>query len=78
MQVALSLQYFPPDGASPAVTVCTTTNPLIIRQYRRALVKDLERRAHLAAADPITRHLANAELNRMAELLEFLVPEARP
>lgn len=75
MQVALSLQYFPPDGESPVVTVCTTTNPTIIRHYRRAVVRDLERRRHLAAADPGTLHIATAELERTAELLGFLVPE---
>ena len=77
MQVALSLQYFPPDGESPVVTVCTTTNPTILRQYRRSVVKELERRHHAASADPVTCRLVQTELQRTVELLEFLLPGAQ-
>jgi hypothetical protein len=76
MQVALSLQYFPANGDSPVVTVCTTTNPAIIRQYRRALMKELERRTHLSAADPVTQQIARRDAERTAELLDFLLPAA--
>ena len=73
MNIALSLQYFPPDGDAPVVTVCTTTNPAIIRQYRRAVLRDLQTREQTSAADPVARLIAEKERCRAEELFNLLM-----
>ena len=75
MQVALSLQYFPIDGVSPPITVCTTTEPSILRQYRRLLLKAHERRADLARRDPTAFQLAGTEVEQLRRVLDLLLPE---
>ena len=77
MQVALSLQYFPADGESPVVTVYTTTSPTILRRYRRYVLMELERRADGAAEDPVASLIARTEVERMRDLLDFLMPGVR-
>ena len=75
MQVALTLQYFPTDGASGPINVCTTTDPKLLRQYRRALIRIWDRRTQTDALDPTAARITKAEADRIRDLLDLLLPE---
>jgi hypothetical protein len=75
VQVGLTLQYFPIDGTSAPVNVCTTTDPKILRQYRRSLLRTWERRAYAGSADATAAQITKAEADRVRELLDLLIPE---
>ena len=74
MQVALTLQYIPPDGETPPVSISTSIDPLVLQQYRDAVLRECDQRTR-SADDSVERLILESEADRLRGLLDQFVPE---
>jgi len=75
MQAAVSLQYFPSNCGGEPITVHVSTDPELMRLFRRHVLGEAKHRCEDAGGDELAQVIEGAEEQRLRRVLDLLVPE---